>query len=97
MKVLLILTSIILPLVMYVIEKLWFKSRLVFNLVAIISVLIFGNIASLSIYSIIKNKTVFMTTIHAVFLNPFFLITGGYLGIYLLYRLIKVALHELKN
>ncbi|MFF7582125.1 hypothetical protein ACFY90_03955 [Lysinibacillus capsici] len=35
-----------------------------------------------------------MTTIHAVFLNPVFLITGAYLGLYLIYRFIMMTIHE---
>ncbi|RDW20389.1 transposase [Oceanobacillus arenosus] len=79
---------------MFFLQKLWIKSRIIFNLGAIVSILIFGNIASLAIYEIIKDKTVFMTNIHAIFLNPFFLITGGYLGIYIIYRLIIIYIKE---
>lgn len=94
MKVLLILASIILPIAMFILQKIWLKARFVFNSIAIISMLTFGNIASLSIYEILKDKTVFMTNIHSVFLNPLFLVTGGYLGIYLLYRLIILSLEN---
>ena len=68
---------------MFFLQKSWMKFRMLFNLSAIVSTIIFGNIASLAIYEIIKDKTVFMTNIHAIFLNPF-LTTGGYLGIYTL-------------
>lgn len=94
MKALLIAGSIIFPVIMFYSQKLWIRLRLIYNLVAIIAVLVFGNIASLSIYKIIKDKTVFMTAIHAVFLNPIFLIAGSYIGIYVLYRLLLLSMKE---
>ncbi|ASK61213.1 transposase [Virgibacillus phasianinus] len=94
MRIFLIAGSIILPLVMFFLQKYRIKFRLIFNLGAILSTLVFGNIASLSIYQIIKDNTVLMTNIHAVFLNPFFLITGSYIGIYILYLLLLVTAGE---
>ncbi|MFA1818853.1 transposase [Virgibacillus oceani] len=90
----LIAGSIVLPFIMYISQKKWIQFRLIFNAAAIIAVLVFGNIASLSVYQIIKDNTVFMTAIHAIFLNPFFLITGSYIGIYLLYKLILISMEE---
>ena len=93
MKVLLVLGSIVAPILMYALYK---KKvfRITFNVLALLSALVFGNIASLSIHQIIVDDAVFMTTIHGIFLNPFFLISGAYLGVYLLYRLIVITLHE---
>ena len=87
MRILLILGSIVAPLLMIIVHMKWHKSRIVFNIVALLSSLIFGNISSLAIHTIIKDETVFMTNIHALFLNPLFLLTGAYLGVYLLYIL----------
>jgi hypothetical protein len=97
MKVLLVLGSIIFPLLMYVVQKKWDGIHAVFNLIAIISALVFGNIATLSIYQIIKDNTVLMTNIHAIFLNPFFLITGSYLGVYILYLLLVSLVGNLRS
>lgn len=97
MKVLLIISSIVLPLVMFFLQLKIKTFRFIFNILALIAIVIFGDIASTSIYQIIKENAVFMTTIHAIFLNPFFLITGGYLGIYFLYRLILLTIEETKN
>ncbi|MGY0694131.1 transposase [Virgibacillus sp. FSP13] len=94
MRALLVAGSIATPIIMFYLQKRWIKFRLIFNLGAILSALIFGNIASLSIYQIIKDDMVFMTTIHAIFLNPFFLITGSYIGLYILYRLLRIILEE---
>jgi glucose-6-phosphate-specific signal transduction histidine kinase len=94
MKAILITGSIVLPLIMFYSQKTWRRLRLIYNLVTIIALLVFGNIASLSVYQIIKDKTVFMTAIHAIFLNPLFLISGAYIGIYVLYRMLLLSIEE---
>jgi len=94
MEVFLILGRIIAPALMIILQRKWFKFRSIFHVAAILSALIFGNIASISIHQIIENQTVFMTNIHALFLNPLFLLAGAYLGVYLLYTL---ALHTLND
>ncbi|TDK59387.1 transposase [Bacillus salipaludis] len=96
MKILLILGSIVIPIFMIILQRKWVKIQNLYNLVAIISALIFGNIASIGILNIINDGTVFMTNIHALFLNPFFLMTGGYLGVYLLYLIVLRALNDYK-
>ncbi|MFD2749833.1 transposase [Virgibacillus siamensis] len=94
MKILLIIGSIVFPILMYFAQKRWKKLQIFINWAAVIAALIFGNITSLSVYQIIKDKTVMMTNIHAVFLNPYFLIAGAYLGVYFLYLLLKVTLEN---
>ncbi|SHF94513.1 transposase [Ornithinibacillus halophilus] len=84
MKLLLILGSILIPILMVISQSKWDSMKVVFNILALLSTLIFGNIASIAIYDIIKDGTVFMTNIHGLFLNPLFLITGAYLGVYVL-------------
>lgn len=97
MKIFLILGSIVIPMLMVVLQRKWWKLHIFFNLTALISALIFGNIASIAIFNIIKDNKVFMTNIHRLFLNPFFLITGAYLGLYLLYTIILRTLNEFQN
>jgi hypothetical protein len=80
---------------MYVVQIIWLKSRLLFNGAALLSGLMFGNLSAIGIYKIIQDKTVFMTNIHGLFLNPFFLLTGAYLGMYFLYRLLMLTFEEL--
>ncbi|GAA0436260.1 MAG: transposase [Bacillota bacterium] len=89
MKILILLGSAILPTILYFSQKSNKRFEIVFNLCALLSLVVFGNILALSIYNVIKNNTVLMTDIHAILLNPFFLITGAYLGIYLIYMLLK--------
>lgn len=88
LKWLLIVLSIIVPLVMLLLQNKSKIARTAFNVLAVLATIIFGGIASTSIYQIIVDDAVFMTTIHAIFLNPLFLVTGAYIGVYMLYRLL---------
>ena len=88
LKLLLIVGSVVIPVIMVVLHKKGTKFQIFFNIAAILAALLFGDIASIAIYNIIKEDTVFMTNIHGLFLNPLFLLTGAYLGVYLLYTLI---------
>ncbi|WP_413303434.1 transposase [Bacillus sp. 1P10SD] len=95
MKFILIIGSILAPLLLAILQKVQPKLRLLINIVAILSALVFGNISSVAIYEIIKDDTVFMTNIHGIFLNPLFLLTGAYLGIYFIYRMVIWTLEEI--
>ncbi|WP_404332489.1 transposase [Mesobacillus maritimus] len=94
MVFLIIAGSIITPLLMFGLRTYWEQSRLFLNLLAIICVLLFGIIAALAILEIIKDNTVFMTNIHGLFLNPVFLLTSAYIGVYILYRLVVLTFDE---
>ncbi|WP_078551523.1 transposase [Bacillus alkalicellulosilyticus] len=87
MKIILILGSVVIPALMVIIYIKWNKFGVVFDSAAILATLVFGNISAVAIHQILVDNTVFMTNIHALFLNPLFLLTGAYLGVYLLYRL----------
>ncbi|PEJ57123.1 transposase [Bacillus sp. AFS002410] len=94
MKTLLVVTIIIFPIIMYGLARTYPILNTIFNFIAIISYIVFGGIASISIYDIIKNNVVFMTNIHAVFLNIYFIMSGSYLGLYGLYQLINVTMKQ---
>ncbi len=94
MKFLIIVGSIIMPIIMLLMQKYGENWRAIFTVAAIIAALIFGDIAAVAIYEIIEDKTVFMTNVHAVFLNSAFLITGAYLGVYAIYQLFLLGLVE---
>lgn len=94
MKILIIIGSVALPIIMLYLKYKSKKAQLLFNAISVISAVIFGNIAAISIYQIIVDDLVFMTTIHSVFLNPLFLITGAYLGLYIVYRLLVLTMQE---
>ncbi len=94
MKFLIVFGSIVVPIAMLMIQWKWIKWRIVFNVASVLSTLILGNISALAIYEILRDNTVFMTSIHAIFLNPMFLLTGAYLGVYLVYRLMLMTYEE---
>ncbi|MCM3651216.1 transposase [Metabacillus litoralis] len=94
MKILLVVSSIAFPILMLFLQNHRKIFRMIFNITAVISTLIFGNIAATSIYQILIDNAVFMTTIHGIFLNPYFLITGGYLGVFIIYRLMVLTWDE---
>jgi hypothetical protein len=94
MVFLIIVGSILTPLLMFSLHLYWSKSKLLLNLLAMISVLVFGIISALAIHEIIKDNTVFMTNIHGLFLNPLFLLTGAYIGVYILYRLVVLTFND---
>ena len=94
MKILLVIASISFPIIMFYLQNKNIKFRVIFNITAVISAIIFGNIASTSIFQILIDNAVFMTAIHGIFLNPFFLITGAYLGVFIVYRLLILTVDE---
>jgi hypothetical protein len=94
LKILLVVSSIAFPILMLFLQNHRKIFRMIFNITAVISTLIFGNIAATSIYQILIDNAVFMTTIHGIFLNPYFLITGGYLGVFIIYRLMVLTWDE---
>lgn len=95
MKILIILGNVVSPILMLLSQRHWSKLRLLFNVIAVFAALVFAILSSLSIHNIIKNETVFMTNIHGIFLNPFFLLAGAYLGIFIIYRLLIIATSEI--
>lgn len=94
MKALLIISSIVVPLVMLYLVQKSDKVKIVFNGFALLSTIIFGGIAATSIYQIIVDDAVFMTSIHALFLNEVFLIAGAYVGVFVIYRLMLLTWKE---
>ncbi|AHN22131.1 transposase [Lysinibacillus sphaericus] len=94
MKLFIILSSIVVPAIMLLLQYKSDRARLLWNVLAVLALIIFGSIASTSIYQIIKDGAVFMTTIHAVFLNPLFLVVGAYLGVFMIYRLMLLTWNE---
>lgn len=96
MKYILIIGSIVIPILMVMLQKKNLKFKICMDVLAILSALIFGNISSIAILSIIKDNTVFMTNIHGLFLNPIFLTSGAYLGVYYLFTLVLRVRNDFK-
>ncbi|MEK5431148.1 transposase [Lysinibacillus sp. FSL R7-0073] len=92
MNVFIMVTIIVIPAVMVYLQQKSDKMRLVFNALGVVSAILFGYIAATSITQIILEDVVFMTTIHAVFLNPIFLLTGAYLGLFFIQYMIDITI-----
>ncbi|MEC0247627.1 hypothetical protein P4H65_17695 [Paenibacillus chitinolyticus] len=63
-------------------------AKFIIDVLAYAALVLFSGIAGITVAEILVNNTVFMTSVHKVFLNPFFLASGGWLGLYALQRLI---------
>ncbi|MCM2674560.1 transposase [Alkalicoccobacillus plakortidis] len=81
------LFSILVPTIMLLIQKKWTIFKSVFDIIALLCLLIFISITASAIYEILADNTVFMTNIHALFLNGFFLVSGGYVVLYAIYKI----------
>ncbi|OXM87577.1 transposase [Paenibacillus rigui] len=89
-----IIASAAVPLLMLLLRAFWPKLGVVWNILAIGCALVAGPIVSYAVYGILRDNTVFMTQIHAVFLNPLFLLCGSYLGVYFIYLLIRFTVYD---
>ena len=94
MKIIILVAIIVIPSLMVYLQQKSDKMRLFFNALGVVSAILFGYIAATSIMQIILEDAVFMTTIHAVFLSPTFLITGTYLGLFLIQRIIDSTIGQ---
>jgi hypothetical protein len=86
--------SILLPLLMLNLVSRWCFFMWIFNGLAILAAFAFGNISFAYVYDIIQHHQVFMTKIHAIFLNTWFLGSGVYLGLYVMYLLFRLFVIE---
>lgn len=94
LKIIIIATTLLVPILMLYLQHNSDKTRHFFTAMAVISSIVFGSIAATSIYQIIVDDAVFMTTIHAVFLNPLFLVAGAYMGVFLIYQLMYFTFYD---
>jgi hypothetical protein len=51
------------------------------------ALVVLGSVAGATVARTLRNDTVFMTEVHSVLLNEWFLIAGAYLGIYMVAKL----------
>lgn len=65
----------------------WLISQRLFQILSVIAAIVFGSLAAGAVYTVIKDEEVFMTSIHGIFLNPWFMTAGAYLGLYAIYCL----------
>ncbi|HDR8190088.1 hypothetical protein C5137_03845 [Bacillus cereus] len=73
------------------------KISIVLHISAYLALYALGTIISINIYDVLIQDLVFMTSIHGILLNPFFLIAGAYIGTYTLYLLLSHIIMKIKN
>lgn len=91
MKFMLIAATVIVPLSMYLLEQKQAKIKTLYHFIAFIALITFANIVVMKVYGIIVNGDVYTMKIHGLFLNPMFLASGAYLGVYLIYLLLLLC------
>jgi hypothetical protein len=96
MSMLILLSVIVFPLLMLGLVRTSSLCRRLFDGFAVLSAFVFGIIAAIAVYEILRDDTVFMTHIHGVFNNTWFLASGAYLGNYGLYKLIYMLVRQWK-
>lgn len=76
------------PFVMAVLAALNRGFRWIWGLLALLSFYITGSIIAAEVYRNILHGTVLTTDVHHLLLNPWFLVAGAYLGLYVPYRML---------
>lgn len=88
MLIWLIAGFIVVPFVMAALAALSRTVRWIWHLLAVISFYISGSIAAAAVYRNIVHQTVLTTNVHDLLLNPWFLVSGSFLGLYIPYRML---------
>ncbi|RAN88339.1 hypothetical protein B5P41_18670 [Bacillus sp. SRB_28] len=96
MKLLMGILPIVLSIIFYLLA-IHPKIRIALHISAYIALYVLGTIISINIYDVLIQDLVFMTSIHGILLNPFFLIAGAYIGIYTLYLVLSQIIAKLMN
>lgn len=94
MKILIVILSVFVPLIMYFLQRKYPHLQRIYHIMALIALLVFGNLAALQVYEVIIEDAVYSFQIHSIFLNPLFMISGAYLGVYVIYLLLIFSLHS---
>lgn len=85
-QLLLIVGAILVPILMFMVRHR--PVAAVFDLLAALSVLLANIAAGLAVLEIKQENTEFTTHVHEIFMDPLFLVTTGYVGLYSVYRLL---------
>lgn len=91
MKFLLVAGTVVVPLVMYYLQQKQSKIKTLFHLIAFVALITFANIVVIKVYEINVDGTVFTMKIHGLFVNPLFLVSGAYLGVYVIYLVLLIC------
>ncbi|GAB6991484.1 transposase [Paenibacillus pini] len=91
-----IASFIVIPFVMAFVSALSIIFRTIIHALALLSIYVSGSIVAAAIYRTRSHDTELTTDVHHVLLNPWFLFTGAYLGLYVPY-LIMTRLWKEQN
>ncbi|HBI04487.1 MAG TPA: transposase [Paenibacillaceae bacterium] len=91
LKILIYLLPLVFPVIMLW-SITWFRGiETLYNFLAFVSLYLFSVTVALYVMDTILEGKIYNTTIHGILLNPFFLIPGGYFGMYSLYQLLRLT------
>ncbi|PFJ13399.1 hypothetical protein COD67_22130 [Bacillus cereus] len=94
MKLLIGTLPIVLSLIFYLLAK-HPKISVMLHISAYLALYVLGTIISIHIYDVLIQDLVFMTSIHGILLNQFFLIVGAYIGVYTLHLILSHIIKKL--
>lgn len=97
MSIIIVVLTLLIPPIMLICAWPFTMCRALFHVLAVGCAYTFGIISALSVYEILRDETVFMTNIHAIFKNELFLLSGAYLGSYGIYLMLRCMLRELRS
>jgi hypothetical protein len=89
LQLLLVLGTVAVPVVFFLLRH--HKISVLFDLFGVVAVLLANISAGLSVLAIKQSNTEFTTHIHMVFMDPVFLASTGYIGLYAVYRLMRTT------
>ncbi|WP_438445429.1 transposase [Gorillibacterium sp. sgz5001074] len=92
MALLIVAGTVLIPLAMWGTSVSREGLRSAYDLLALAAALTFGIWSGLAVYGINRHHTVLTTEIHKLFLDPWFLSAGAYLGLYGIYRILAEIL-----
>ncbi|TSB47106.1 transposase [Alkalicoccobacillus porphyridii] len=88
MTIMVFIIQLLISIIMVVTRRKWEVLSFIYDGLALASFLVFSSIAAASVFEIIVNHTVFMTNIHALFLNGVVLLSASYLILFIPYKLL---------
>jgi hypothetical protein len=89
-KILTYLLPLAIPMIMFWSAKSSRVLERIYHVLALASLYLFTVTVGLYVLDTIYAGKVYSTTIHGILLNPFFLLPGGYFGMYVLYQLLRL-------
>lgn len=97
MYALIVIGTLAVPVAMLAVQRIVRPLRYVLDIAAVVAAYVFSIVFAWTVYEVLRDNTVFMTTIHKIFANAPFLLASGYLGSYAIYRLMHCAMQAYRS